>query len=239
MKEELAPFLLIAAAGRGRRMKETINKQYLFLAGKPVLAHTLKTFLDLNIYQQVVVIIAPGEEDAFRELVQAPFFPAEKRIAIVMGARERQSSVYNGLKYLRESGRIAPKSIVAVHDGARPLATAELILRVYKEALSFGAAVPGIALKDTIKEVDNGLNVVKTPSRDRFMAIQTPQCFHFSLLWQAYQRAREDGFLGSDDASLVERLDRKVKVVPGSDENLKITTPIDLLLAEAYLSARC
>lgn len=238
MKDGRGPVLLIPAAGQGRRMQGDINKQYLLLAGMPVLARTLKTFLDLNFFLQVIVIIAPGEENIFRSLVQLPFFPDEKRIVTVQGGEERQSSVYNGLKFLRQQKRDVVESIVCVHDGARPLVTAELFHRVFDEALIFGAAIPGVPLKDTIKEVDRNLNVVGTPSRDNLMAIQTPQCFHFSLLWRAHQRAREDGFQGSDDASLVERLGKKVKVVPGSNENLKITTPIDLLLAETYLNAK-
>lgn len=235
MKNRCGHTLLIPAAGRGSRMGAPKNKQFLVLAGKPVLVHTLETFLKLNIFDQVIVLVAPGEEATFHRLVQLPFFPAEKRIVVVRGGEIRQLSVYNGLKFLWQQNKVAAKSIICVHDGARPLVTAELVLKVFKAAKTFGAVVPGVPLKDTIKEVDHDLHVVGTPPRDQFMAIQTPQCFYFSLLWQAHQGARKDGFQGSDDASLVERLGKEVKVVPGNDHNLKITTPVDLLLAEALL----
>ncbi|RJX25029.1 MAG: 2-C-methyl-D-erythritol 4-phosphate cytidylyltransferase [Dethiobacter sp.] len=237
MEKEHTPVLLIAAAGQGRRMGGEENKTCLSLAGKPVLAHTLDIFLKLNIFSQVMVIIAPREEDTFRERVLIPFFPGEKHIFLLEGGRERQYSIFNGLQYLYKR-KIPEESMVCIHDGARPLVSESLILSVYQQALSTGAAIAGIPLKDTIKEVDTDLAVLNTPRRDSFMAIQTPQCFKFSILWQAHCKAKEDNFLGSDDSSLVERLGIKVKVVMGNYENLKITTPDDLRLAETYLSSR-
>ncbi len=237
MKKEQNAVLLIAAAGQGRRMGGEKKKIYLSLAGKPVLAHTLEVFLKLNIFSQVIVIIAPREEDTFRKRVLDPFFSAGKQIFLLEGGEERQYSIFNGLQYLHKR-KIPEESVVCIHDGARPLVSEPLILSVYQEALSTGAAIAGIPLKDTIKEVDCNLMVLNTPLRDSFMAIQTPQCFKFSILWQAYCKAKEDNFLGSDDSSLVERLGIRVRVVPGNYENLKITTPDDLKVAEAYLSSR-
>ena len=212
-------------------------KLYLSLAGKPVLAHTLQAFLDLQLFSPVLVIVAPGEGKNFDVQVRAPFFPREKGLFLVGGGGERQHSVYNALQYLVRFN-IPGDTIICIHDGARPLVDQSLILDVYREALSGGAAIAGVPLQDTIKEIDSNLVVRNTPPRENFMAIQTPQCFKYSLLRQAHYRAREENFLGNDDAVLVERLGMKVKVVPGSFTNFKLTTPVDLEVAEAYLKGR-
>jgi 2-C-methyl-D-erythritol 4-phosphate cytidylyltransferase len=235
--KELSPVLLIAAAGQGRRMGGDTKKPYLILAGKPVLVHTLEVFLKLNLFSLVGVIVAPGEKEAFEECVLEPFFMGDKRLFQVEGGEERQISVFNGLKALHHK-KVPEDALVCVHDGARPLVGESLILKVYSEALDTGAAIAGVPLKDTIKEIDTNHMVRKTPQRDLFMAVQTPQFFRFSVIWQAHCQAAEDGFLGSDDSSLVERLGINVKIVPGSYENLKLTTPVDLRIAEEYLSSR-
>jgi 2-C-methyl-D-erythritol 4-phosphate cytidylyltransferase len=236
-KGEHKPVLLITAAGKGRRMGGEGSKLYLSLAGKPVLAHTLEAFLGLKLFSPVLVVIAPGEEKIFNEQIRAPFFPGEKQLFLVEGGKERQHSVFNALKHLYQKNTPG-ETIICIHDGARPLVDKSLILSVYREALSSRAAIAGIPLQDTIKEIDSSLMVCSTPPRKNFMAIQTPQCFKYSLLWQAHCRAKEENFLGSDDATLVERLGMKVKVVPGSFTNLKLTTPIDLEVARAYLGRR-
>jgi len=235
--KDLSPVLLIAAAGQGRRMGGDTKKPYLLLDGKPVLAHTLEVFLKLGLFSLVGVIIAPGEKEVFNERVLEPFFMEEKCLFQVEGGEERQISVFNGLKALREK-KVHEDTMVCIHDGARPLADESLILKVYREALITGSAVVGVPLKDTIKEIDSNHMVRKTPQRDLFMAVQTPQCFRLSVIWQAHCQAVESGFLGSDDSSLVERLGVNVKVVEGSYENLKLTTPFDLKIAGEYLSSR-
>lgn len=234
--KDLSPVLLIAAAGRGRRMGGDRKKPYLLLAGKPVLVHTLEVFLKLDLFSLVGVIIAPGEKEAFAKWVLEPFFVGEKRLFQVEGGEERQISIFNGLKALKNK-KVHEDALVCIHDGARPLVDESLILKVYREALVTGAAIAGVPLKDTIKEIDSGHMVKETPQRDLFMAVQTPQCFRFSAIWQAHCQAAAAGFLGSDDSSLVERLGINVKIVPGSDENLKLTTPFDLRIAEEYLSS--
>lgn len=233
--ETQRPVLLVAAAGKGSRMGGEKPKLYLPLAGKPILAHTLATFLDLDLFSPVLLILAPGGERLFNEYIRNPFFPEENRFVSLEGGEERQYSVFNALKYLRARG-FAGDFIVCIHDGARPLADRSLILNVYREALSAGAAIPGIPLQDTIKEINDEGVVCGTPPRENFMAIQTPQCFRFSLLWQAHLRAKKECYLGSDDSTLVERLGIKVKVVPGNITNLKLTTPFDLELARNYLA---
>lgn len=235
MKKE--SYLLIAAAGQGKRMGGEMNKNYLSLAGKPILAHTLEVFLKLNIFSQVIVIIAPREEETFRKRVLIPFFYQEEPIILLEGGAQRQDSVFCGLKYLY-SINVPGEALVCIHDGARPLVSGQLILNVYQEALSTGAAVAAVPLKDTVKEVNGDLMILNTPPRDNMRAVQTPQCFKFSVLWQAFCKAREDNFLGSDDSSLVERLGIRVKAVPGEYENIKITTPDDLKVAEVLFYSR-
>lgn len=227
-------YLLIAAAGRGKRMGGEINKNYLSLAGKPILAHTLEKFLKLDIFSQVIVIIAPGEEEIFRRRVLIPFFCPEEDLVVLEGGAGRQDSIFNGLRYLY-SQKVPPGAPVCIHDGVRPLVSEGLIRRVYQEALLTGAVVPAVPLKDTVKEINGEANVLNTPPRDKLRAVQTPQCFKFSLLWRAFCRAQKDNFQGSDDSSLVERTGVKVKVVPGEYENIKITTPEDLEIAEVLL----
>lgn len=231
------PVLLITAAGRGSRMGGKVPKLYLPLAGKPVLAHTLTAFLGLDLFSSILIVVAPGEEKLFNEQIRIPFFPEENRFFLIKGGEERQYSVFNALKYLHAK-KPAEDFVVCIHDGARPLADRTLILNVYQKALSTGAAIPGIPLQDTIKEIDSSMGVLGTPARENYMAIQTPQCFIFSLLWRAHLRAKEENFCGNDDSVLVERLGTKVKVVPGDFANLKLTTPFDLEVARAYLAGR-
>ncbi|NMB35018.1 MAG: 2-C-methyl-D-erythritol 4-phosphate cytidylyltransferase [Firmicutes bacterium] len=237
IKIKQQPVLLITAAGRGSRMGKEVPKLYLPLAGKPVLAHTLTAFLGLDLFSSILIVIAPDGKKLFDEQIRIPFFPEENRFFLIEGGEERQYSVFNALKYLHAKKPVQD-FVVCIHDGARPLVDSSLILSVYKEALSRGAAVPGIPLQDTIKEIDNNMEVRSTPPRENYMAIQTPQCFLFSLLWRAHLRAKEENFCGSDDSMLLERLGIGVKVVPGNFANLKLTTPFDLEIARAYLAGR-
>lgn len=238
LREKNKPVLIVTAAGKGQRMGlGRANKVYLPLAGKPVLAHTLQAFLGLQLFFPVLVVVAPGEQNIFNAQVRAPYFPEKRQLFLVEGGEERQYSVFNALKHLHKKN-IPGETVICIHDGARPLVDRSLILKVCREALSSGAAVAGVPLQDTIKEIDGNLMVRKTPPRENFMAIQTPQCFKSSILWRAHCRAGEDNFLGSDDAVLVERLGVKVKVVPGSYTNLKLTTPADLEVAGVYLKEK-
>lgn len=235
-RKDEAPVLIVPAAGRGKRMGGEKNKLYMLLKGKPVLAHTVANALKTGLFGRVIVVVAPGEEEDFRRWVTTPFFYGDKRIVTVRGGKERQQSVFNGLQWLSQQG-VEADTVVCVHDGARPLIDSSLAREGYREALEHGAAVPGLPLKDTVKAVDEENNVVDTPPRDRLVAIQTPQCFRFSLLWEAHCKAEKSGFKGSDDAFLVEKLGCPVRVFPGSENNIKLTTPIDFQVAEILLSA--
>ena len=229
--------LILPAAGRGKRMGGKRNKPYLLLAGKPVLAHTLGVFVETGLFSRIIPVIAPGEEEYFNKGIKLPYFSAEKNIFPVTGGQERQDSVFNALQLLSREG-IAGATLVCVHDGVRPFVDGLLIRRVLDAAQEFRAATLGVAVKDTVKDVDGDGFVRHTIPREDLILTQTPQCFSFSILWEAHCKARDDGFRGSDDSVLAERIGAPVKVVPGSYDNIKLTTAHDLLTAQTLLKSR-
>ncbi|HAA37843.1 MAG TPA: 2-C-methyl-D-erythritol 4-phosphate cytidylyltransferase [Firmicutes bacterium] len=224
--------LIVAAAGQGRRMKSKLNKQYLKLAGRPLLTYSLTAALEAACFTQIIVVVTPGEEELFHRDVLLPFFPGQK-LQVVAGGKERQDSVRNGLAALT-----AEITYVCVHDGARPLAEASLFKECLQTAQAKGAAIAAVPVKDTIKIVDEQRKIVQTPPRGQLWAAQTPQVFRRDWLELAHQRAHREGFQGTDDASLLERYGYPVQIIEAGYDNLKITTPEDLLLAEAILRRR-
>ena len=225
--------VLVPAAGMGRRMGAAVNKQYLQLCGRSILARTLELFDRHPAIDRIFPIIPAAEIDYFNQQI-LPGCRLTKLGGIVPGGKERQDSVRNGLQQLQRLGT-EPDSLVLIHDGVRPLFNPALISTLIDLALLEGAAVVGVPAKDTIKEVEDGL-IIATPERSRLWQVQTPQIFRYELLLRAYQQAAEEDYRGTDDASLVERLGAKVMMVEGDYRNIKITTPEDLLLAEALLT---
>lgn len=219
--------VVIAAAGKGTRMNTAVNKQYLELAGKPVINYSVELLASAEGVAQVVVVAHPEEVEYCWKLM-----PPDRAVRVVPGGKERQESVYAGLKALGDG-----VEMVAVHDGARPLLSANMLRTLIEEASRWGAVIPAVPVKDTLKEVDEEGFVRVTLDRGRIYSVQTPQVFEYRRLLYAYERARLDGFCGTDDASLFERYCGPVRVVPGDYRNIKITTPEDLLTAEAYLKA--
>lgn len=220
---------IIPAAGRGKRFGAAGNKLFLPLAGRPVLAHTLRAFEDSRRVDAVILVLAPGDREALAGLLARYRFG--KLRAVIDGGAERQDSVARGLELVDTGG------IVLVHDGARPLVTPDLIDEAVAAAERWGAAVVGIPVKDTVKVVTDGW-IRETPDRRGLFAAQTPQAFRADLLHRAFDWARSTGFLGTDEASLVERTGTRVRLVPGSPENVKITTAEDMLVAEEILGRR-
>ena len=220
---------VLLAAGQSQRMRSGINKQYLGLGAKPVLYHSLSTLLSCREISEVVVVIAAGEEGMCRQEVLEPN-GFESRVRIVSGGALRQDSVYRGLMAI-PSGT----ELVVVHDGARPLVRIVDVLASLAAAREYGAAAVGVPVKDTVKVVDTKGMVVETPPREQLWSVQTPQSFIFELLMQAHRQALASGFIGTDDASLVERLGQPVKIVPGTYSNIKVTTPEDLVVARELL----
>jgi len=226
-------FALIPAAGMGKRMGAAINKQYLQLGGLPILAHTLSVF-ENSPEITGVCLVSPADEISFcrEQVVEACGF--KKVIEIVPGGRERQHSVMNGLRALKR--HVSDVDVVVIHDGVRPFISPELLQESIAVARCNDGALVAVPAKDTIKTVRNGF-VIDTPERETLWQAQTPQSFRFGVICEAHQNAEETGFTGTDDASLVERRKGQVRIVRGDYCNIKITTPEDLILAEAFLSA--
>lgn len=220
---------VIVAAGKGKRMGAGMSKQYLPLAGKPILVHTLEAFERLEQVSEIALVVGEADADYCRGLVEQ--YGLHKVKAVVGGGAERQDSVYRGLQALS-----APW--VMVHDGVRPLVSGAAVERCCQAAMQHGAAVLGVPVKDTIKQVNGQGVIAGTPDRQCLWAIQTPQAFRREVLQHALERAIADGFLGTDDAAAVERTGATVAVAEGDYTNIKITTPEDLPLAELWLSLR-
>lgn len=221
--------VVIAAAGVGRRMGGDINKQYRMLLGRPVLAYSIDIFEAYPQVDEIVVVAHPDEVDyCQREVIDR--FGYRKVARVVPGGAERQDSVWAGLKSLG-----ANTDFVAVHDGARPLLNSPLIGRLLEAAQEWGAAIPGVMARDTLKMIDRDGFVGHTLDRSVVSMIQTPQVFQYHELVKAYECAYRDDLVGTDDASLFEVYIGRVKVVPGEVNNIKMTTAEDLLIAEALL----
>lgn len=228
----LKTVVLIAAAGQGKRMGSKLNKQYLPLLDKPVLAHTLQVFQQHPLVDGIIIIAAKDEVDYCKKEV-AEAFGFNKVVNVVAGGQERQDSIYRGLQSLPEEC-----DLVVVHDGARPLITPQTITEAIKEAQLSKASVVAVPVKDTIKQVDTEGFVKSTLNRAELFSIQTPQVFKKEIILRAYEEAFDKEVYGTDDASLVELLGIRVKVVRGSYENIKITTTEDIELALGFLRGR-
>lgn len=221
--------VIIAAAGMSNRMGSKVNKQFLAIDNKPILAHSIEKYEKCKYIDEIIVVTKEEEVEYCRkEIVKKYRF---KKVAnIVKGGKERQDSIYNGLLALNER-----TDIVLSHDGARPFVKVETIEAGIKGVIEHGACVIGVPVKDTIKVIDNEEKVHHTPKRSLLWAAQTPQCFWADLLKKGYEMAAKEGILGTDDSSLVERTGHKIKMIMGSYDNIKITTPEDLIIAESLL----
>lgn len=227
--------VLVPAAGIGRRMGASIHKQYLDLAGRPILAHTLALFERHPAIHSIFPIL-PADEISYCQTEVIDRFRFSKVRRLVAGGPERQDSVLNGLRALQEEGATGD-TVVLIHDGVRPLFDATSIPGVIDVVREHGGCVVGVPVKDTIKIIENGM-ISGSPDRKRLWQAQTPQAFRYDLILRAYEEADRAGFRGTDDASLVTRLGEPVVMVEGSYRNLKVTTPEDLLVAEALLKER-
>ncbi|MEA4883560.1 MAG: 2-C-methyl-D-erythritol 4-phosphate cytidylyltransferase [Clostridia bacterium] len=221
---------IVAAAGSGSRMGTALPKQYILVNGIPVVARTIQALATSALIDEVVVAVPPGHEETFQRGIIERYALSSlfRSITVVQGGLNRQASV--GLALDRVSGR---NEIVLVHDAARPMVEASQIEAVIAAASEYGAAACGVPPVDTVKSVACDGFVENTLDRDHLVMIQTPQAFKLPILRQAYESARRDGFTGTDDCSLVERLGLRVAVTPGSRGNIKITERADLRIAEA------
>ncbi len=227
---------VIVSAGKGQRFMEGKSltpdrgkKQFHFMQGKPILAHTLDKFETCPLIRSILLVV--GQEDldyCLKEVVEK--FEFKKISQIVPGGKRRQESVKNGIDALPKDAEV-----VAIHDGVRPFVTRAMIEDSIHSALRYGAVVLAMPVKETIKMSNPDGTVLKTLDRESLWQIQTPQTFQINVIREAYNLAMKDGFVGTDDASLVERSGVTVHILPGSYTNIKITTPEDLLLADLFL----
>ena len=222
---------LIAAAGQGRRLPAAVAKQYLPVGEMPILARTLRVFDENPLVEGIVLTVGADQREALEERVLRSY-PCRKLLEVVTGGVERQESVARALE------AVSPGcEVVVIHDGVRLLLSQELLTAVIQSAQRSGAAMAAVPARDTVKEVEAGV-VRATLDRSRIWLAQTPQAFFTDLIRRAYEAAAREGIQGTDDAALVERLGVSVEVVPGSEENIKVTTAADLVFAEAVLAAR-
>ena len=220
--------VVIVAAGTGSRMNMGINKQFIKLEGKEIIAYTIEKFYNNSNIEDIVVVVKEDESEFFKkEILDKYNF---KNVKIAYGGKERQDSVYNGLKLLDEKC-----DVVLIHDGARPFVSDKIIDKSIEEAKEHKAIVVGVPVKDTLKFIDNDKNIVDTPNRSVLWAVQTPQTFDYNILIDAYKDAFKNKFYGTDDAMLVERIGYKVKMLEGSYNNIKITTQEDLNIGSQIL----
>ncbi|MEG0378878.1 MAG: 2-C-methyl-D-erythritol 4-phosphate cytidylyltransferase [Eubacterium sp.] len=226
--EKVFTSVIIPAAGQGTRMNAPINKQYLTLRGKPILSYTLDVFEKCALVDEIVLVINKNEFKICKQQVLNPH--CYTKIKLVEGGATRQKSVYEGLK------RLNPKAgIVLIHDGARPLIKEEIIVRSIYETIQHKATIVAVPAKNTIKVVERDSFVEYTPNRDFLYEVQTPQTFTYDLILDAHEKAIQEDVEGTDDAFLVERMCVPVKIVKGHYNNIKITTPEDLIIAESLI----
>lgn len=213
--------VVIVAAGSGSRMKRDINKQFIKLDGKEIIAYTIEKFYKSEDIDDIVIVIKENEEKYFIENIINKY--GFDNIKLAYGGKERQDSVYNGIKKLNRNCEI-----VLIHDGARPFVNEDIIKNSIEEAKENNAVVVGVPVKDTIKVVDSDGNIVDTPNRSLLWSVQTPQSFKYEIITKAYEYAYSNDYYGTDDAMLVEHIGYNVKMIQGSYDNIKITTEEDL-----------
>lgn len=216
-------FALIVAGGMGSRMKSETPKQFMLLAGKPILMHTIAAFAAYNKHINILLVLPPNQVDNWNKLCKEYSFNIAHQVT--NGGPTRFDSVKKGLSLIDEEG------IIAVHDGARPLVSRETIKNCFETAEEKGNAVPAIILNDSIRQFKGNENMAV--NRKDYCLIQTPQCFKSKILHDAYQQGYIESF--TDDASVVEMLGERINIVEGNKENIKITTPGDLIIAEALM----
>ena len=221
---------LIPAAGMGKRMQAGINKQYLQIGGMPIVGRTIAVFEEMPFVDDIYVI-TPEQEIPFCRAEVVERYGFAKVRAIVPGGKERQNSVLNGLRAIDGT---EDDTVILIHDGVRPFISRHILEHAVATACDYDGALAAVPVKDTVKVVVDGI-VSCTPPRETIWLAQTPQAFRYGIIRAAHEMADAEGFLGTDDASLVERMGNEVHIVLGDYRNIKITTPEDLVLAEVFL----
>lgn len=218
---------IILAGGRGSRMGANISKQFIEVKNKPLLYYTIKAFQDCKEIQEIILVLPEDEIEYCKSQVLDKYQLNVQKI--VSGGKERQISVYNGLKAINNC------DVVLIHDGARPFVDKEIIEKGIIYAKEYGACAPGVMPKDTIKVKDSMGFSVNTPDRNTLVAVQTPQCFHYETILKCHNYINDNNILVTDDTMAVEVMDYRVYIYTGSYKNIKITTSEDLILAEKFV----
>ena len=222
---------IIVAAGKGTRMKGTMRKQYLDLSGRPVLAHSIMAFDSCSLIEEIYLVV-PKEDVEYCQKNILSLLDLKNQINLVHGGAERQNSVYNGLQSITKN-----TETVVIHDGVRPFIQPKDIKICIFGAKKYGACILGTPASDTLKRVDKTDIVETTLPRENIWLAQTPQAFQYDLILKAHETARRDGYVGTDDASLVERLGKDVKIIDSGRFNIKITNKEDLAVVKAMFDA--
>jgi 2-C-methyl-D-erythritol 4-phosphate cytidylyltransferase len=225
MEQASARYAIIVAGGSGSRMNNPVPKQFLKLNGKPVLMQTINKFTDADPSIKIIIVLPQNQLDHWKELCREFNFQCEA--CITTGGETRFNSVKNGLEQIADDN-----AIVGVHDAARPLVNAKTINTAFKAAEMYGNAVPAVPLNDSIRQIESTRTIAV--DRSKYCKVQTPQCFSAGLLKKAYQQEYKYTF--TDDATVVESYGEKIHLIDGNEDNIKITTPKDLVIAEALMN---
>lgn len=226
---------IVPAAGLGKRFNASIKKTFVNLKGVPLLIHTLKRLCEEKFITEVIPVLMEEDIDNGFQMVKKYNLKKIKRIAA--GGKERQDSIYNALKLLEKNGT-GTDSIVLIHDGVRPFIPKGLIENLIAELKNADGVIPGIPVKETLKEAAADGIVINTVNREKLWSVHTPQAFFFNIIKKAYDTAYTEGFYATDDASLIERIGGRVKIIPDSPYNIKVTMPEDMDMLEWILSVR-
>lgn len=223
---------IIAAAGLGKRMGANVPKQYLEVFGRPIICHTLDRFAEASFIDEVIIVVEPERVTSFKqEILDRYAYP--KNWKVVAGGSVRQESVSNGVRAIESN-----PDVVFVHDGVRPFVTIDKMKELGEFVLKNKAAILASPVKETVKRVGKNNEIETTVDRETLWTAETPQAFTFDVMKRAIEAAEKDKFIGTDEASLVERIGVKVFVVKSDGRNIKITTPADIKIAEAILQSK-
>lgn len=225
MESPSSRYAIIVAGGSGSRMNSPVPKQFIRLNGKPVLMHTISKFTEADPSIRIIIVLPESQLEYWKELCREFNFTCNS--CITTGGETRFDSVKNGLAEVKDEN-----AIVAVHDAARPLVSTKTILTAFKAAEMYGNAVPAVAMNDSIRQIDSTRSIAL--DRSKYCKVQTPQCFQASLLKRAYRQEYKYTF--TDDATVVEALGEKIHLIDGNEDNIKITTPQDMVVAEALMN---
>ena len=233
--ENFMNIAIITAAGNGKRMNSNKAKQYLEIKGYPILYYTIKKFYDLSQIDQIILVVPKNDIEYVQKKIVEYYGFTSKISVIIAGGTERQDSIFNALNHLK-SQNISINDKILIHDGVRPFINQEVIVKSLKTISKDFGIVVGVAVKDTIKEIDKNSMYQKTLDRSKLVSVQTPQGFLFSTLYSAYKEAKQNNFYSTDDAALVEKYGKcQIKMIQGDYFNIKITTTEDLIFAKAIL----